>query len=184
MKSQATAPAYWVWLDLEMTGLDPTTDTILEIATVITDTQLKVIAEGPDFAIHHPDSILDNMNEWCQKQHGLSGLVQRVKESKITLAEAESQTLAFLRQHVPAGTSPLCGNTISQDRRFLYKYMPTLERFFHYRNLDVSTVKILAQQWKPTVLEKVSKNDTHLALADVYESIAELKIYRQGWLVS
>lgn len=184
MESPATEPLYWVWLDLEMTGLDPEQDTILEIATVVTDTQLRVIAEGPDIAIHHPDSVLDNMNEWCQKQHGLSGLVQRVRESKISLAEAEAQTLAFLKQHVKIGTSPLCGNTIVQDRRFLWKYMPTLESFFHYRNLDVSTVKILAQQWKPQVFEQVAKNATHLALADIYESIAELEIYRQGWLVS
>lgn len=168
-----------IWLDLEMTGLEPKTDVILEIATIVTDSNLNIIAEGPVFAIKQPDSVLDNMNEWCIEQHGKSGLTARCRASDISLAEAEQQTIAFLKQYVPAGKSPMCGNSIGQDRRFLVEYAPELEAFFHYRNLDVSTVKELAKRWNPEVTKKVQKSGSHLALDDIRESIAELVTYRQ-----
>ncbi|MBD3655236.1 MULTISPECIES: oligoribonuclease [Marinobacter] len=168
-----------VWIDLEMTGLDPDKERIIEMATIVTDAELNIIAEGPVIAIHQPDSLLDAMDEWCTRTHGESGLTRRVKDSKVTEAEAEQQTLAFLQQHVEPGQSPLCGNSIGQDRRFLVKYMPALEGFFHYRNLDVSTVKELARRWRPDVLAGVRKKGSHLALDDIRDSIAELQHYRE-----
>lgn len=168
-----------VWIDLEMTGLDPEKERIIEIATIVTDSQLNLIAEGPVLAVHQPDAVLDAMDEWCTRTHGESGLTARVRASRLTEAEAEQQTLAFLEQHLKAGQSPLCGNSVGQDRRFLVKYMPGLEAFFHYRNLDVSTVKELARRWRPDVLEGVRKKGTHLALDDIRESIDELRHYRE-----
>lgn len=168
-----------VWLDLEMTGLEPKTDVILEMATIVTDSQLNILAEGPVFAIKTPDAVLDNMSEWCVEQHGKSGLTARCRASQVTLAEAEAQTITFLSQYVSPGKSPMCGNSIGQDRRFLAEYAPGLEGFFHYRNLDVSTVKELARRWHPEVLKKVQKSSSHLALDDIRESIAELVTYRQ-----
>lgn len=168
-----------IWIDLEMTGLDPDTDVIIEIATIVTDANLNILAEGPTFAIHQPDSILDAMDEWNTNQHGKSGLTQRVKDSDISLLEAEQQTITFLENWVPKGKSPICGNSICQDRRFLVRGMPTLERYFHYRNLDVSTVKELARRWAPTVLEGVKKSGAHLALDDIKDSISELQHYRE-----
>lgn len=168
-----------IWIDLEMTGLDPEQERIIEMATIITDSQLNVVAEGPVIAVHQPDSLLDAMDEWCTRTHGASGLTQRVKESTISEAEAEQQTLEFLKQHLEPGQSPLCGNSIGQDRRFLVKYMPELEAFFHYRNLDVSTVKELARRWRPDVLEGVKKQGAHLALDDIRDSINELRHYQE-----
>lgn len=167
-----------VWIDLEMTGLDPEKERIIEMATIITDSELNVVAEGPVIAVHQPDSLLDSMDEWCTNTHGASGLTKRVQESTIDEAEAERQTLAFLQEHLEAGKSPLCGNSIGQDRRFLVKYMPALEDFFHYRNLDVSTVKELARRWRPDVLAGVKKQGSHLALDDIRDSINELRHYR------
>ncbi|KRS20952.1 oligoribonuclease [Alishewanella sp. WH16-1] len=168
-----------IWLDLEMTGLEPKTDVILEMATIVTDSQLNILAEGPVFAIKTADEILDNMDPWCVEQHGKSGLTARCRASTVTLAEAEQQTIAFLSQYVSKDKSPMCGNSIGQDRRFLAEYAPELEAFFHYRNLDVSTVKELARRWHPEVLQKVQKSSSHLALDDIRESIAELVTYRQ-----
>ncbi|MBW7470593.1 oligoribonuclease [Marinobacter sp. M216] len=167
-----------VWIDLEMTGLDPEKERIIEMATIITDSELNVVAEGPVIAVHQPDSLLDSMDEWCTNTHGASGLTKRVKESSIDEAEAEKQTLEFLQQYLESGKSPLCGNSIGQDRRFLVKYMPKLESFFHYRNLDVSTVKELARRWRPDVLAGVKKQGSHLALDDIRDSINELRHYR------
>ena len=167
-----------IWIDLEMTGLEPKTDVILEMATIVTDSQLNILAEGPVFAIKQPDDVLDNMSAWCIEQHGKSGLTARCRASSVSLAEAEQQTIAFLSQNVPAGKSPMCGNSIGQDRRFLVEYAPALEAFFHYRNLDVSTVKELARRWNPEVLKQVQKSGSHLALDDIRESIAELVSYR------
>lgn len=168
---------YLVWMDLEMTGLDPEVDTILELATIITDGELEIVAEGPNIVVHQPDTVLENMNEWCIRSHGASGLTRRVRESKVSLAEAEKMTLDFIRQHVPERCSPLCGNSIHQDRRFLVKYMPELEAYVHYRNIDVSTIKELATRWYPSV-PQASKKGAHLALADIRESIEELRYYR------
>ena len=168
-----------IWIDLEMTGLDPLTDQILEIATLVTDKQLNPVAEGPMLAIHHDDAVLAAMGEWCTKQHGQSGLTERVRQSKVSMAEAERLTVAFLAQHVPAGKSPMCGNSICQDRRFMARQMPELERFFHYRNLDVSTLKELAKRWAPGAAAGFSKESSHLAMSDIKDSIAELKHYRE-----
>ncbi|MSR09095.1 MAG: oligoribonuclease [Gammaproteobacteria bacterium] len=168
-----------IWIDLEMTGLDTQRDSIIEIATVVTDGDLTVIAEGPVLAIHQTPEILGQMDEWNTRQHGKSGLIERVRSSQITAAEAERQTLAFLASHLAAQASPMCGNSICQDRRFLAREMPALEAFFHYRNLDVSTLKIIAGLWAPEVLAGVAKSSRHLALADIHDSIAELRHYRQ-----
>lgn len=171
-----------IWIDLEMTGLDPARDHILEIATVVTDSNLNILAEGPVFAIHQSNDVLENMNAWCVEQHGHSGLTDRVKQSRVTLAEAEQQTISFLQKYVSAGVSPMCGNSICQDRRFLVKGMPALEKYFHYRHLDVSTLKILAQHWKPEIMAGFVKESSHLALDDIKDSIAELQYYRKHFL--
>lgn len=167
-----------IWIDLEMTGLDTDNDSIIEVATVVTDAQLNVLAEGPEFAIHHPLQTLEAMDEWNRNQHQRSGLWQRVLDSQLTLAQAEAQTVAFLAQWIKAGASPMCGNSICQDRRFLHRQMPRLEKYFHYRNLDVSTIKELARRWAPSVSAGVSKTSSHTALSDVHDSIAELRHYR------
>lgn len=171
-----------IWIDLEMTGLDPDSDVIIEMATIVTDSDLNVLAEGPTIAVHQSDEILAGMDEWNTRQHGQSGLTQRVRESRISAAEAEAQTLAFLEQWVPKGKSPICGNSICQDRRFLYRHMPKLEGYFHYRNLDVSTLKELAARWAPHVRDGVKKSSTHLALDDIRDSIAELRHYREHFI--
>jgi len=171
-----------IWLDMEMTGLEPDRDRILEIAIVITDGQLATIAEAPVITVHQPDAVLNAMDEWNRNTHGKSGLIDRVKASPTGEADAETQMLAFLQQHVPARTSPMCGNSICQDRRFLARYMPQLEAWFHYRNLDVSTLKELARRWRPEVYKGVEKKGKHEALADIHESINELRHYRDTFL--
>ncbi|WP_394249816.1 oligoribonuclease [Vibrio profundi] len=168
-----------IWVDLEMTGLNPETHKIIEIASIVTDSQLNILAEGPVLAIHQPDSELDKMDEWCTTTHTGSGLVKRVKESSVSEQEAVNQTIEFLKKWVPAGKSPICGNSIGQDRRFLVKHMPHLDEYFHYRCIDVSTLKELTRRWKPEILDGFSKQGTHLALDDIRESIAELKYYRE-----
>ncbi|MCQ8116332.1 oligoribonuclease [Methylomonas rosea] len=168
-----------IWIDLEMTGLDPDNDLIIEIATVVTDKNLQILAEGPVMAVHQSDAALAAMDDWNQQHHGQSGLIQRVKDSKIDAAEAEARIIAFLQEWVPAKTSPICGNSICQDRRFLYRYMPKLEAFFHYRNLDVSTVKELAARWAPQLKDGFNKQASHKALDDIIESIEELRYYRE-----
>ena len=167
-----------IWIDLEMTGLDPDNDSILEIATIVTDRDLNVLAEGPELAIVHPLARLEAMDDWNRNQHGKSGLWQRVLDSMVDIAGAEARTVDFLNAWVPAGKSPMCGNSICQDRRFLHRLMPRLERFFHYRNLDVSTIKELARRWAPEVARGFSKEAAHTALSDVHDSIAELRYYR------
>ncbi|WP_395138058.1 oligoribonuclease [Schlegelella aquatica] len=171
-----------IWIDLEMTGLDPLRDRIIEIAVVVTDAQLATRIEGPVFAIHQSDEVLDAMDAWNKGTHGRSGLVDRVKASRISEAEAEEQVIDFLRRFVPKNASPMCGNSICQDRRFLANYMPRLEAFFHYRNLDVSTLKELAKRWKPDVAASFKKAQKHTALADIHESIDELVHYREHFL--
>lgn len=168
-----------IWIDLEMTGLDTQSDSILEIATVVTDAQLNVIAEGPELAIAHPLAALEAMDEWNRNQHGKSGLWRRVLEEGVSMAEAEARTLAFLSEWVPERASPMCGNSICQDRRFLHRQMPALERHFHYRNLDVSTIKELARRWAPQVIAGFHKQSAHTALSDVRDSIDELRHYRR-----
>jgi len=168
-----------IWIDLEMTGLDPETHKIIEIATIVTDSELNILAEGPVLAIHQPESELDKMDDWCTNTHTGSGLVDRIRQSDVTEEQAVAQTIEFLEKWVPRGKSPICGNSIGQDRRFLYKYMPMLEEYFHYRYIDVSTLKELTRRWKPEVLDGFSKTGTHLALDDIRESIAELKYYRE-----
>lgn len=175
-------PDNFAWIDLEMTGLSPEADRILEIATVVTDKDLNVLAEGPVLAVRQSESALAAMDEWNQRTHGASGLIERVRASALDEAAAEAATLAFLGEWVAPGASPMCGNSICQDRRFLARYMPALERHFHYRNLDVSTLKELARRWAPAVLSGLSKSTTHQALADVHDSIAELRHYRQHLL--
>ncbi|MEH0688517.1 oligoribonuclease [Vibrio cholerae] len=168
-----------IWIDLEMTGLDPETHKIIEIATIVTDAQLNILAEGPVLAIHQPESELAKMDEWCTTTHTASGLVERVRQSQVSEQQAVEQTLAFLEQWVAKGQSPICGNSIGQDRRFLYQHMPELEAYFHYRYIDVSTLKELTRRWKPEVLTQFSKKGSHLAMDDIKESIAELKFYRE-----
>ncbi|WP_440877815.1 oligoribonuclease [Vibrio natriegens] len=168
-----------IWVDLEMTGLDPETHKIIEIASIVTDSELNILAEGPVLAVHQAEEELAKMDNWCTNTHTASGLVERVRNSKVTEQDAVAQTIAFLEQWVPKGASPICGNSIGQDRRFLYKHMPELEEYFHYRYLDVSTLKELTRRWKPEVLDGFSKQGTHLALDDIRESIAELKYYRE-----
>lgn len=175
-------PRNLVWIDLEMTGLDPDSDHIIEIATIVTDQALQVVEEGPALAISQPEDALDGMDEWNQHHHGVSGLIDRVRASEIDIRGAEWRTLEFVRRHVPEGVSPLCGNSICQDRRFLYRYMPELERFLHYRNLDVSTLKELARRWAPDIAAGVKKGGSHRALDDIRESIEELRYYRQRFL--
>ncbi|MGX2969093.1 oligoribonuclease [Ursidibacter sp. B-7004-1] len=171
-----------IWIDLEMTGLDPEKERIIEIATIVTDKDLNILAEGPVLAIHQSDELLNKMSDWCVKTHTENGLVERVKQSKLTERAAELQTLDFLKKWVPKGASPICGNSIAQDKRFLYRYMPDLAEFFHYRHLDVSTLKELASRWKPEILNQFNKKNTHLALDDIKESIEELKFYREHFI--
>ncbi len=170
-----------VWMDLEMTGLDPEQDTIIEIATIVTDDNLNIVEEGPVFAVFQPDSVLDGMDEWNQKTHGESGLVQRIREEGVSMAQAEMETLDFVRRHVGERVSPLCGNTIWQDRRFLVRYMPQLEAYLHYRNIDVSTIKELARRWRPAIADGHTKRNAHTALSDIRESIDELRYYREAF---
>ena len=167
-----------IWIDLEMTGLDPARDRIIEIAVVVTDPQIVARVEGPVFAVHQTDAILDGMDAWNKGTHGKSGLVDRVRASQIDESQAETMVIDFLRRYVPSGKSPMCGNSICQDRRFLANYMPKLESFFHYRNLDVSTLKELARRWKPDIMGGFRKAQAHTALADIHESIDELVYYR------
>jgi oligoribonuclease len=168
-----------IWIDLEMTGLDTNNDRIIEIATIVTDSQLTLLAEGPVLAIHQPDAVMDAMDEWNTRQHGLSGLTDRVRTSTLDEQAAELQTIGFLSEYVPPNTSPMCGNSICQDRRFLARCMPELERYFHYRNLDVSTIKELAMRWSPNIARGFRKESSHLALDDTRDSIRELKYYRE-----
>ncbi|CAM3784660.1 Oligoribonuclease [Vibrio aerogenes CECT 7868] len=168
-----------IWIDLEMTGLNPEVHKIIEIATIVTDSELNILAEGPVFAIHQPESELEKMDEWCTNTHTASGLVERVRKSQIDEQIAVEQTIKFLKQWVPEGKSPICGNSVGQDRRFLVKHMPLLESYFHYRYLDVSTLKELVRRWKPEILDGFSKQGSHQALDDIRESIAELHYYRQ-----
>ena len=171
-----------IWIDLEMTGLDTQNDRIIEIATVVTDAQLNILAEGPVLAIYQPAAVLDAMDEWNQNQHGGSGLLERVRQSTTSEADAQRLTLEFLQTYVPKRTSPMCGNSICQDRRFLARQMPRLQAFFHYRNLDVSTLKELASRWKPDILGGFKKDSKHLALDDIRDSIEELKYYREHFI--
>jgi len=171
-----------VWVDMEMTGLEPDTDRIIEVAVVVTDMHLNVLAEGPVFAIHQSDETLDKMDAWNKGTHGRSGLIDRVKASTVSEADAEEALIAFMKQWVPKGKAPMCGNTIGQDRRFMVRYMPKLEAFFHYRNIDVSTLKELCKRWKPEIVAGFKKHQKHTALADIIESIEELKYYREHFI--
>ncbi|MFQ3207659.1 MAG: oligoribonuclease [Glaciecola sp.] len=169
-----------VWIDMEMTGLDPETCVVMEIATIVTDKELNILAQGPVIAVYQPDEVLDNMDDWCVKTHGSTGLTARCRASEYDVDVAANETIKFLENYVPKGKSPLCGNTIGQDRRFLVKYMPELEQYFHYRNVDVSTIKELTARWKPEVLAGFKKKGVHLALDDIIESIDEMKFYREN----
>jgi oligoribonuclease len=171
-----------IWIDLEMTGLDTNNDRIIEIATIVTDSELSILAEGPIIAIHQPDEVLNAMDEWNTRQHGSSGLTERVKNSTTDEAEAERKTLEFLKKYVPAGVSPMCGNSICQDRRFMARVMPELEAYFHYRNLDVSSLKELARRWAPSVEKSFKKQSSHLAMDDIKDSIRELQHYREHFI--
>ncbi len=171
-----------VWMDLEMTGLDPETERIIEIATIITDNDLHIVAEGPVIAIHQAQTLLDGMDDWNTRTHGETGLIERVKRSPYTERQAEAETLAFIQEFIPRNRSPLCGNSIYQDRRFLRRYMPELEQWFHYRHLDVSTLKELARRWAPNVYDGLNKKNTHKALDDIRESISELRYYRDHFI--
>ena len=171
-----------IWIDLEMTGLDTQQDSIIEIATVVTDAQLTIIAEGPVMAIHQSDAVMGGMDEWNTKQHAKSGLTERVKQSTVTEQQAQQRTVEFLQQYVPKGKSPMCGNSICQDRRFLARCMPELESYFHYRNLDVSALKELVARWAPEIAKGLTKNNNHLALDDIKDSIEELKYYREHFI--
>lgn len=180
----ALNPTHLLWLDMEMTGLSPETDSIIELAIVVTDADLNTVAEGPVLVVHQPDEVMNAMDNWNKGTHGKSGLIDRVKASQLNEAMAEAQMLEFVKQHVPAKTSPMCGNSICQDRRFMARCMPQLEAFFHYRNLDVSTLKELAKRWRPGLSETFKKSNKHEALADIYESIDELKFYREHFIRS
>lgn len=171
-----------VWLDMEMTGLNPDSDTILELAMVVTDADLNVVAESPSWAVHQSDAVLAGMDEWNTKTHGASGLTQRVRESAMDMCAVELAAIEFVQTWLPKGVSPMCGNSIGQDRRFMARYMPELERWFHYRNLDVSTLKELCRRWRPDLAAKVNKVGAHTALADIHESIDELRFYREHFL--
>jgi oligoribonuclease len=171
-----------VWVDMEMTGLEPDSDRIIEVAVVVTDMHLNILAEGPVFAIHQSDETLDKMDAWNKGTHGRSGLIERVKASTVTEADAEAALITFLKNFVPAGKSPMCGNTICQDRRFMARGMPKLEAFFHYRNLDVSTLKELCKRWKPEIVGGFKKHQKHTALADIIESVEELRYYREHFI--
>lgn len=178
----AQDPNNLIWIDLEMTGLNTDTDRIIEIATLVTDSNLNILEEGPVLAIHQSNEMLNGMDDWNTRQHGGSGLVERVRASMVNEIEAEQRTLEFLQKYVPRNKSPMCGNSICQDRRFLHRSMPDLEKYFHYRNLDVSTVKELARRWAPTLADGFSKNPAHLALEDIRDSVRELKYYREHFL--
>lgn len=173
-----------IWIDLEMTGLDTDNDRIIEIATIVTDDNLNILAEGPVLAIHQSNQILNGMDEWNTRQHGQSGLVERVRRSQLTVRDAEVQTLEFLKKWVDAKASPMCGNSICQDRRFMHREMPELEQFFHYRNLDVSSVKELAKRWRPEIMSGLKKGASHLAMDDIRDSIRELKYYREYFFIT
>jgi len=175
-------PDNLIWIDLEMTGLEPDQDHIIEIATIVTDVNLQIIAEGPVLAIHQEDGIIDGMDEWNTRTHGESGLIDRVRASEVDEHAAGQQTIEFLSRYLPPGSSPMCGNSICQDRRFLARHMPELEAFFHYRNLDVSTLKELVKRWRPALMDNYSKKGSHQALDDIRESIEELRYYRQHFL--
>ena len=180
--SAATNDSRLVWIDMEMTGLDPEKERIIEVAVVVTEPDLTVVAEGPVLVVHQPDILLELMENWNKATHGRSGLIEKVKASTMTEAQAEDELIAFLARYVPAGKSPLCGNSVSQDRRFMFRYMPRLEQFFHYRTIDVSTLKELARRWKPELLKGFEKRSKHEALADIYESIDELRYYRDVFI--
>jgi len=171
-----------VWIDMEMTGLDPDQDRIIEVALVVTDKDLNVVAEGPVLVVHQADAVLDGMDAWNKGTHGKSGLIDKVKASLLTDSDVEDAMIHFMQQHVPARTSPMCGNSICQDRRFLARWMPKLEAYFHYRNLDVSTLKELAKRWKPEIMDGFKKANSHTALADIMESIDEMKYYREHFI--
>jgi oligoribonuclease len=171
-----------VWVDMEMTGLDPDKDRVIEVAAIVTDAHLNVLAEGPVFVIHQADEVLDGMDAWNKGTHGRSGLIERVKASTVSESQAEAEMIEFLRRYVPQGKSPMCGNSICQDRRFMARHMPTLEAFFHYRNVDVSTLKELCRRWKPELIAGFKKHQLHTALADIRESVEELKYYREHFI--
>ena len=171
-----------VWIDMEMTGLDPDHDRVIEIAAIVTDAELNILAEGPVFVIHQADEVLDKMDAWNKGTHGRSGLIDKVRASTVTEDEASAQMISFLRQYVPAGKSPMCGNSICQDRRFMARHMPKLEQFFHYRNVDVSTIKELCRRWKPELINGFKKHQMHTALADIRESVEELRYYRAHFI--